>query len=336
MKKIYYLCFALIFTVSSASFAQGIFSIFAPSASEKSKKKLRVKFVEGDEEAKEEILLIKIKGVIQEKDEEQSIPFQPNKDMFKQIKKDLLVAEKRDAIKAVLIEINSPGGEVTASDIIYHQIENFKKKTGKPVVAHFGTLGASGAYYVACAADKILAHPTSILGSIGVIMHGMNFERLVANLGIKPVVLKSEKTPKKDILSPFREMTVEEKEMILEIINSIYERFVEIVTKGRKMTRKDVEKIADGGIYNATRAKELGLIDQIGYREDSMAVACKLAKIESAALVKSYSKKGFAEVLSEMASMNSGAPALINEFKKIMESSEVPSLMYKMSMPLSN
>jgi protease-4 len=131
-------------------------------------------------------------------------------------------------------------------------------------------------------------------------------------------------------------MTAEEKEMMLAIIDSIYERFVEIVSKGRKMDRKDVEKVADGGVYNASKAKELGLIDQIGYREDSLAVACKLANIKSAALVKSYSKKGFAEVLSEMASMNSGAPTLINEFRKMMESSEVPALMFKMSMPLSN
>ncbi|MFZ5951296.1 MAG: signal peptide peptidase SppA [Candidatus Rifleibacteriota bacterium] len=328
MKKTISVSLILVF-VSANLFAQGLLGLFGGSEPEK---KFRVKFVDGDNDAEEEVLLIKIRGVIEEKGEEDEMPLKMSRDMLESLKKDLALVKERKAIKAILLDINSPGGEVTASDIVYHQINKVKKETGKPVIAIIGSMGASGAYYVACAADRILAHPTSIIGSIGVLMQSMNIEELAEKLGIKAVYLKSDKTPKKDILSPFRELSESEKTMLLGIIDGIYHRFVEIVSKSRNKSHEEIEKIADGGIYDSAKALELGLIDEIGYQEDALAAACKSAGIKSAALVQRYTKKSFSEVLADMAEMNSGSPALLMEFKKLIETSGVPQLMYKLNL----
>lgn len=311
--------------VSTAS-AQGLFGLLGGG---EPKKTLRVQFLEGDEDAKDEILLIHIRGVIQEKDENDSMPFKAEKDLFENLKKDLEVARKRKAIKAILLDINSPGGEVTASDVMYHQIKKMGEETQKPVVAIIGTMGASGAYYVACAAEKIMAHPTSIIGSIGVLMQSINVQQLAEKVGLKAVSLKSEKTPMKDVLSPFKEMSTEEKTMLIGIIDSIYDRFIEIVAESRKLSREDVIKVADGGIYTSKKAKELGLIDGIGYREDAMEEACKLADIKSAALVKRVTRKGFSEILSEMSEMSSGVPDLSGELKKLILNGSSVNFMFK-------
>lgn len=326
MKKVMSLLLLLILITAQTLPAQGLFSLFGGSDA---KKAIRVKFVDGDEDAKDEILQIKIKGVIQEADSEESMPFKIEKDLFENLRKDLEVARKRKAIKAILLEINSPGGEVTASDIIYQQLKKVQRETEKPVVAIIGTMGASGAYYVACAAGKIMAHPTSIIGSIGVLMQAMNLEELAKKVGLKAITLKSEKTPMKDVLSPFKEITPEERVMLMTIINSIYDRFIDIVSESRKLSREEVIKIADGGIFTAVQAKELGLIDAIGYREDAIAEACKMAGIESAALVKRVTQKGISEILSEMSSMSSGMPALRSEIRNLLMNGTTPVLMYK-------
>lgn len=324
--KILLLSLLMTFTVSGL-YAQGLFSLFGSSG--KDSAKVRVKFVEGDEDAREEVLLIKIRGVIQEKAEGDSMPLQIAPDIMEQVKKDLVVARKRDQIKAIILDINSPGGEVTASDIIYHWINKLKEETEKPVVAIIGTMGASGAYYVACAADKILAHPTSIVGSIGALVQTFNVQRLTETIGLKAVTIKSERTPSKDMLSPFRDLTEHETNMLTQLIDVVYDRFVEIVAKSRKMTFAEVEKIADGGIYSSKKALEIGLIDSIGYREDALNEACKLAKIDSAALVKRSTKKSFGELLAEFSTMNSGVPALLMHLENMVISGSTPKLMFK-------
>ena len=328
-KKIIILAISMLL-INLTVFGQGFLDIFTGNSE---KNNYKVKFIDGDNDAVEELLLIKVRGIIQEKSEHDQVPFQIQKDLMKTIKKDLKLARTRDAIKAILLDINSPGGEVTASDIIYHQIMQLKEETEKPVIAIIGSMGASGAYYVACASDHIIAHPTSIIGSIGVIMQSINVKKLVEKIGIKPVMLKSKKTPKKDILSPFKEMTVGEKKMLLEIINSIYDRFVKIVSESRKMKIKEVEKIADGGIYTAEKAKELNLIDQIGYRENAIKKACDILDLESIALVKRYEKKSIAEIFSEISSMHSPYPAIINQIKSSIKATAVPEIMLKLHLP---
>ncbi len=328
MKKTFCLTIFLVFAFSLAASAQGLLGSLLGGGQE-TKKKIRVQFVEGDEDAADEILLVRIRGVIHETDEDESNPFKAGKDMIEELKKDLEAARKRKAIKAILLEINSPGGEVTASDVIYHQINKLREQTGKPVIALIGTMGASGAYYVACAADRILAHPTSIIGSIGVLMQALNVQQLAEKVGLKAITLKSDKTPMKDVLSPFKELSEEEKTMLMQIINGIYDRFIDIVAASRKLKREAVIKLADGGIYTAQKAKDNGLIDAIGYREEAMEEACKLAKIETAALVKRVTKKSFSEVWSELSSMNSDLPALLGKLQTTLKFGSTPTLMFR-------
>jgi len=328
MKKTFCLTIFLVFAFSLAASAQGLLSSLLGGGQD-TKKKIRVQFVEGDEDAADEILLVRIRGVIHETDDDESNPFKAGKDMIEELKKDLEAARKRKAIKAILLEINSPGGEVTASDVIYHQINKLREQTGKPVIALIGTMGASGAYYVACAADRILAHPTSLIGSIGVLMQALNVQQLAEKVGLKAITLKSDKTPMKDVLSPFKELSEEEKTMLMHIINGVYDRFIDIVAASRKLDREAVIKLADGGIYTAQKAKDNGLVDDIGYREEAMEEACKLAKIETAALVKRVTKKSFSEVWSELSNMNSDLPALLGKLQTTLKFGSTPTLMFR-------
>ncbi|MGI6445782.1 MAG: signal peptide peptidase SppA [Candidatus Ozemobacteraceae bacterium] len=331
MKKYNLFGFAVIlFSIlfSQALYAQSIFDALLGKNDMSAKDKLRVKYIEGDSDVPEEILLINISGVIQEKNDD-GMPMRPSKNIIEELKKDLEVLTKRNSVKGALIEINSPGGEVTCSDIMFHLIKKANKETGKPIVAIIGSMGASGAYYVACGANKIYAHPTSIIGSIGVIMQSINIERLSQMIGVKPVVLKSERTPMKDILSPYRELTEQERESLLLIVNNIYDRFINIVSESRELPKEDVIKLADGRIYTADKAKETALIDEIGYREDAFKKTCELAGIEKAALVKRIVKKGLGEFLGELAEINSGLPSLKNELKMLLETSGSPQIMLR-------
>lgn len=313
MKKIITaILFILVFSMTAN--AQLLDALFGGSGKAN---KAKVKFIEGNDEADEEILLINLKGVIQEKEDEGKMLLKPQKNVIEEITKDLDLANKRKSIKAILLEINSPGGEVTCCDIITHKLKKFTKETGKPIVVLIGSMGCSGGYYISCAAQKILAQPTAIIGSIGVIMQSMNVEKLAELIGVKPITIKSEKTPLKDILSPFREMTSEEKEMLMSIINSMYDRFVNIVAEGRKMDKETVIKLANGGIYTPEQAMEYGLIDDIGYREDAMSTICKLCGLESAALVKRIEKRGLSDLLGEFAEIKSGVPAVMEKLESI-------------------
>ncbi len=184
--------------------------------------------------------------------------------------------EKNRHIKAILLRINSPGGAVGPSQEIYLELIRARKK--KPIVASLGTIAASGAYYVASAANKIVAAPGTLTGSIGVKLELANVERLLDKLGIEPMVLKS--VPYKDIGSPFREMKPEEKKILQGVLNDVQRQFVEAVAKGRNLPVKKVEKIADGSVFTAKKAKQLGLVDVLGNFEDAVSLAARMAGIK--------------------------------------------------------
>jgi len=165
-------------------------------------------------------------------------------------------------VKAVLLRVNSPGGSVTASDTLYEEILAFKKKTGKPVVAYFQDVAASGAYYLACAADEIIAQRTSVTGSIGVIMQMMDVSGTMGKLGIEADAIKS--GPFKDSGSPLRRMKPEERELFQGLVDGFYRQFVDVVAAGRpKLNREKIAKLADGRVYSAEQALEAGLVDRI-------------------------------------------------------------------------
>lgn len=197
-------------------------------------------------------------------------------------------------IAALVLRINSPGGTVAASQELYREALRVKE-AGKKLVVSMGDVAASGGYMVSCAADKIVANPGTTTGSIGVIMEFQNVEGLYDKLGLKENVIKS--APHKDIGSPTRPMTDEERAIFQDMINEMYGQFVDIVARGRHMSVEQVKKLADGRVYTGTRAKELGLVDEIGDYYDAIKIAADLAGIEGKPVIKEYGRKTALEAL---------------------------------------
>ncbi len=183
---------------------------------------------------------------------------------------------KNEAIKAIVLRIDSPGGGVGPSQEIYSEV---KKTTGeKKVVASMGAIAASGGYYVAAAADHVMANPGTITGSIGVVIEFANVEELFKKIGLSAYVIKSGEY--KDVGSPLRKMTPKERKLLQGFIDNVYEQFVTAVAEGRQMPKKEVRAIADGRIFSGEQARELGLLDSLGSMEDAIALAAQLGGIE--------------------------------------------------------
>ena len=188
-----------------------------------------------------------------------------------------LVSMKKDTgIKAIILRINSPGGSVGPTQEIYREIR--KTIQTKKIVASMGSVAASGGYYIAAGADKIVANPGTITGSIGVIMHFVRLEELLNKIGIGLEVLKSGEF--KDIGSPNRELTEREKELLNALIADIQRQFEEGVAEGRNLPLEKVRQIADGRIFSGAQAKELGLVDVLGNFQDAVEIAKNLAGIK--------------------------------------------------------
>jgi protease IV len=178
-----------------------------------------------------------------------------------------------DSIIAVILRVDSPGGGVAASQEIFDAV--LELKTKKKVVASMGSIAASGGLLVACAADKVVANPGTITGSISAIMQFANFEELLKKIGLKSSVVKSGKY--KDIGSPLRDMTPEEKKIIQELVDDIYNQFVDAVARERKISRDKIMQIADGRVFSGRKAKEYGLVDDLGDMGYAAKLASKLA-----------------------------------------------------------
>jgi protease-4 len=186
-------------------------------------------------------------------------------------------------VKAVVLRINSPGGAVTASDIMYQDVLKFRHATNKPVVACMMDVAASGGFYLAMAGDVVYAHPTTVTGSIGVIMKLYDASGLFAKIGLASNPIKS--GPNKDIGNPGRPMTPAERAILQHMIDQFYCEFVHVVTERRHLPEERVRELADGRIYTGLEAKELGLVDRIGYLEDAIATAMDLACLKDAKIV---------------------------------------------------
>ncbi len=229
-------------------------------------------------EGSDKVLIVDVSGLIASTTQGTLIK-QPS--LPARIKEELTMALEDPRIQAVVLRINSPGGTVTASDIIYHEIQVFKKKRDIPVIASIMDVGASGGYYVALASDHIVAHPSSVTGSLGVIMLTLNAAGLLEKVGVEATSITS--GPHKDIGSPFRTMTSKEQAIFQSVIDSFYEQFLDVIHQGRpKLTMTAIRTHADGRIYSAAQAYERGLIDQVGYLEDAMEQAKKKAGLKKA------------------------------------------------------
>jgi protease IV len=237
---------------------------------------------------KDKVLLLEVSGLISSHESEGFLVERPS--VLAQMKEMLTRAADDERVKAVVLRINSPGGTVTASDILYHELLAFKDKRKIPVIASIMDVGASGGYYVAMAADKVFVHPSSITGSLGVIMVSVNARGLLEKVGVEAIAVTS--GPRKDMGSPFRSLTEEEQAIFHGVIMGFYDRFLSVIKEGRKnLSAADIKKLADGRIYSGEQATALGLVDSVGYLEDAIDLAKREAGLTEATVV-TYRRPG--------------------------------------------
>jgi protease-4 len=235
-------------------------------------------------EGRDKILLLDVSDVITDVEREGSLGLSTEESTVARVEEALTAASDDHRVKAVVVRINSPGGGVTASDTVFHGIMQFKAETGVPVIASLQDLATSGAYYVALAADRIVATPTTVTGSVGVILVGLNVEGLMGKLGVADQTVKS--GPHKDLLSPFRKPTPEERAIIQGVIDDLYHRFRRLVRKRRpQIAAGDLARVTDGRVFSAAQAHEIGLVDDIGYVEDAIRDARAAAGVERARVI---------------------------------------------------
>ncbi|MBF0527854.1 MAG: signal peptide peptidase SppA [Deltaproteobacteria bacterium] len=213
-------------------------------------------------------------------------------DMVTRMAEDLDKARQDPGIKGVIIRINSPGGAVTTADLLYHLIREYRLETKTPVVANLMSVAASGGYYAAMAADRIIALPTTSTGSIGVISLKLNLSGLMGRYGVETEAIKS--APLKDMWSPFRPSTDEERRIMQSIIDDLFDRFKTIVKTNRpKLTPEQLTQATTAQVFTAGQALRLGLVDRVGYPEDALAEIKKMAGLEEARLITYHRPGGY-------------------------------------------
>lgn len=267
------------------------------------KKEIHTTLVEGDDFAANSIAVIPIRGVISSSNEPGSEASSEN------ITALLDYAKNDDSISSVILHVDSPGGEVTASDEIHHAVQNLRQS--KPVVVMMGSMAASGGYYISAPANFIIANPTTLTGSIGVIISGINVEEGMNKIGIKNQVFTS--GPFKDMLSPTRTMTDAEKSYVQQMVNQSYDRFVQVVQQGRKLSRQQLDEhhAIDGRILSGADAKTAGLVDELGYFENAVTKARELGSCPDAKVILLKKETSFSEILS-MIGLEASAPKTIS------------------------
>jgi len=222
---------------------------------------------------KGKLLVISLRGVISDAPDEQLFRTRPS--MVQEFISQLRLAEQDEKIKAVLLKIDSPGGSVVASDILYHEIMEYKHRTGVKVVVAMMGVAASGGYYISLPADFIVAHPATITGSIGVIFYRPKVTGLMGNIGVDVQVNKS--GVNKDMGSPFRNATREEEQILQRLTDRLGQQFIDLVARHRKLHQNSLDEVATARIFLADDALKLGLVDKVGYISDALDEAKKIA-----------------------------------------------------------
>jgi protease-4 len=252
--------------------------IFASQATEP----LKEFVVDGEGEGK--VALIHLRGFLSSQPKMGMLRARPSQ--VQELVNALKLAEADDEVGAVVIGIDSPGGTTTASDILYHEILGFKQRSGKKVVAAMFDVAASGGYYAALPADWIMAHPTTITGSVGVIFMRPKLSGLMDKVGVDVEVSKSGRD--KDMGSPFRPTTPEEEALFQGIIDDFAARFHTLVAKHRPLSPAQLETVKTARVFTAGQARQIGLIDQVGYVQDAFAKARAMAGLAKDARVVTY------------------------------------------------
>jgi protease-4 len=232
----------------------------------------------------QKVLVVQVRGIISDAPKESFVRTRPS--MVQEVVSQLKLAEKDKNVKAVILKIDSPGGSVTASDILYNEIIAFKERTRVKVVAAMMGVAASGGYYISLPSDYILAHPTTVTGSIGVIFARPQVTGLMNKVGVEVDVNKS--GINKDMGSPFRKASVEEEKILQDLTDNLGFRFVDLVAKHRGLSPEVIDEISTARVYLADDALRLGLVDDIGYLEKAVTQAKKLAGLSKDAKVVVY------------------------------------------------
>jgi len=262
--------------------------------------------VEG--EGRDKILVVDVSEVITDTPTRRAFGLVEEPSTLARIESELKRAGDDDRVRALVLRINSPGGGATASDQIYSEIVRFKRERKIPVVAALGDLAASGGYYVACAGDRIVAHPTTVTGSIGVILMNLNLEGLLGKIGVRNETYKA--GAHKDLLSPLRGATPEERRIIQAVLDTMHARFISVVRESRPgLDPARVPELTDGRIFDAPQAVAANLVDEIGDLRRAIALAERAAGIEKARVVMYHRRDDSKE---NIYSGGGGLPAQVN------------------------
>jgi len=237
----------------------------------------------------DKVLLLDISGFITAQESGSLLGGKKQPGTLARVREELDRARQDKDVKAIVLRINSAGGGVTASDMLFHEIRKYRQETGVKVLAHVMDMGTSGAYYAALAANRIIAQPTSVLGSIGVIMFRVDASGLMQKIGVQAIEISSGE--RKGMGSPFRPVSAEERAIFQGMIDSLQARFVNTLAAERQLSPEAARNLADGRIYTSQEAQALGLIDGTGYVDDAITQAMKLAGIGRASIV-TYSRPG--------------------------------------------
>lgn len=281
--------------------------------------------VEGKGQAK--ILLVDLSGVLQDESLSLSLGAPPPRvPLLARVREELEKAEKDERVRAVIVKINSPGGTITASDVIYREIVEFRARKKIPVTAMIMDVGASGGYYVALGADQIVALPTSVTGSLGVVMLTVNAQGLMEKIGVAPLAIKS--GPMKDAGSPFRALTPPEKQVFQAVIDDMYARFVRLISQSRKIPEERVRSFADGRIYTAQQALALGLIDRVAYLDEVIASTRKSLGVDDARVVMYKRPKEYRSTIYSEATAVPGGSGVLGQVAGSLLTGPGPRFMY--------
>ena len=271
------------------------------------------------------IVVLEVNGVIQDVAGASSLLQSPTYH-HRQFLQMLDQAGEDDSVKGIVIRVNSPGGGVVESAEVHDKIIELKETTKKPVFVSMGSVAASGGYYISATADKIYANPATMTGSLGVIMQSLNYSELADELGIHFETIKS--GPYKDIGSPERPMSDEERKILQSMVDHAYQQFVDVIANGRNLDETRVKEIADGRIYDGIQAKELGLIDELGNLDETIAAMKKHIGDDQASVIKYEPSFGIQSFLQMTAEKMFGTEIDLFGIKQLIHQSNSPRLMY--------
>jgi len=251
--------------------------------------------------------------------------------MVSTIREMLRAARKDTHIKALILDIDSPGGGITASDVLRHELADFQEQTGVPIICLLGDVAASGGYYVASASQYIVAHPTTVTGSIGVIMPLLGIQDLLSKIGVESRPIKSAKL--KDMASSFRAMSEQERKMLQDMVDEYHRKFVSVVADGFRLrqvqiSRKELDKYCDGRVFSGKQALKLGFVDEVGYMEDALAAAYRKGNIQPSAsrVITYYQQPGLLGLI--LARMSAPQPETLTVRLEGLTTADTPRFLY--------